>query len=430
MKSWKTSLLLLSTALGLQACGGSSIETGAIPQPHPSATVQLGAFNLGSDFPADLQIPSGPGLGNTAFVLTVTPPSIIPLNLDSNPIEVSQTFPILDTGNLQALGTPNNLLILNAQQGFVLGSSGVSYFNPSTGQILETQSLVEPLAINTPLVGSGSCDYDGDGTEETQLEVDSFAPNFPADLAFLGGKLFVTVSNGCFSGFESFYLPGLLLAFDVNDSAPYLTPATTPFTLLPGFNATAITVHQDRLWITSTGDTTLLDGASLPETDSFLTELDPENLEILQSLNLGLVAANFQPMAVTQEGDRGFLGSSAFSEVYEIDLEDFSVVRGANNPIQIFDVATDFLSDQEISEDGQTLMVSSFNQSAVKRVDLREEEAIVLPEVLDFAFTGQPGVTGAGPMALRPGTPGEDFTGPDLWLLTSNPGTVSNATTY
>jgi hypothetical protein len=33
-------------------------------------------------------------------------------------------------------------------------------------------------------------------------------------------------------------------------------------------------------------------------------------------------------------------------------------------------------------------------------------------------------------MALHPGQPNVDFTGPDLWVLTSSPGTVSSAKTY
>jgi hypothetical protein len=145
---------------------------------------------------------------------------------------------------------------------------------------------------------------------------------------------------------------------------------------------------------------------------------------------MGEVALNFQPLAVSADAKRGFIGSSAFSEVYEIDLASFTALRGESNPIPITDEAADFISDQEIAEGGEILFVSSFNRSAVNAIDLTSSERTVLPTSLDFAFPDNPGVTGAGPMAIRPGVPGRDFTGPDLFVLTASPGTVSTATTY
>src|SRR6185369_17470139 len=110
--------------------------------------------------------------------------------------------------------------------------------------------------------------------------------------------------------------------------SPFLTPASTPFIVLNGFDATGLTVANGKLIATSTGDNELVSGNSVPETASILDEIDPNSLSITRSLNLGLVAANFQPLAVTEDGKSGFIGSSAFSEVYEIDLQNFGVLRG------------------------------------------------------------------------------------------------------
>jgi hypothetical protein len=90
----------------------------------------------------------------------------------------------------------------------------------------------------------------------------------------------------------------------------------------------------------------------------------------------------------------------------------------------------DYISDQAMAFGDEVLMVSSFNHSSIRGVDLTAEPLAALGAELDFAFPENPGVTGAGPMALRPGQPGVDFGGPDLWVLTGSPGTVSAATTY
>lgn len=72
----------------------------------------------------------------------------------------------------------------------------------------------------------------------------------------------------------------------------------------------------------------------------------------------------------------------------------------------------------------------SFNNSKVYAVDLAGDEPTLLPDVVDLSFPGGLGITGAGPGALRPGEPGVDFTTPDLFVLTSNPGTVAAIKTY
>ncbi len=413
--------------------GGSLPGQGTMTTPasFSQAAVTLGAFSLGGDFPPDIKISDEPGLDSTAFVLTFSPAAVIPIDLDSNPPKVSAQFPILDVSTLPEAAFPNHVLILSPTQGFLLGSTHVIYFNPSTGNILQKLSLVEPINLSQALPYSMPGDCDQDSFPENSVGPGFFAPSFPADMAVANDRLFVTMSNTCFdAGFESFYVQGILLIFDLNGTPPFLTPASKPFLVLPGFNATGITTLDDHLIVTSTGDTSLAGGAAIPQTPSFLAEVDPGNLQISNVLNLGLVAANFQPLAVTSDGASGFIGSSAFSEVYEIDLENFSVLRGGNNPILIFGETDDFMTDQEIAFGDQILFVSSFNHSAVRAVDLTTIQRNVLGTILDFSFESNPGVTGAGPMALRPGAPNVDFTGPDLWVLTGSPGTVSTAVTY
>ncbi len=419
-------LVLIVATLG---CSNATVSTNS--DPSLNAQVTLNAFSLGNDFPPDIQIADIPGMRSTAFVVSFSPAGVIPINLDTNPLTVSSQFESLDLSGVTGVGFPNNVLLFSPTAALLLGSEGLVYFNPTTGVVFQIVPLTDPIQLTQTLEYSRAGDCDFDSVPESSVGPGPFSPGFPADLAVIDSRVFVTMSNGCFDvDFSSFYIQGILLVFDLNDSPPFLTPASTPFLVLEGFNATGLTVANGKLIVTNTGDTALSGAVSTPETPSILEEVDPNSLEITRSLNLGMVAANFGSIAVTSDGSRGFIGSSAFSEVYEINLDNLSVIRGAANPIQIFNSEADFITDQKLNESGDILFVSSGNHMAVRVIDLTSPDLTVLPDILDFSFPGNPSASGAGPMAIRPGIPGEDFSGPDLIVLTGSPGTVSAAKTY
>ncbi|MFO1464158.1 MAG: hypothetical protein U1F66_10315 [bacterium] len=445
MKGLPSTILLLTACAALGAgCASGTIQTNpgngnnntgngdqSTPASFAGATVNLNAFSLGGDFPPDLQIPDVAGMDSTAFVVNFTPAGVVPIDLEANPLKVSTKFATFDASAIPEAAFPNHVEILSPTQAFLLGGSGVVYYNPTSGAVFQVLDLTTPVNLTQALPLSGPCDYDFDTVPDTQVGPGSFSPNFAADLTVIGNRLFVSMSNACFdASFSSFYVQGLVRVFDINNTPPYLTPAAKPFIVLNGFNATGLSLANGKLIATSTGDTKLVSGNTVPETDSILDEIDPNSLTVTRSLNLGKVAANFQPLAVTEDGKSGFIGSSAFSEVYEIDLGALTALRGAANPIEISGAANDFITDQDIAFGGELLFVSSFNRSAVNAVDLTTSDRKVLGNALDFAFPSSPGITGAGPMALRPGQPAADFSGPDLFVLTSSPGTISTATTY
>ncbi|MDX1386321.1 MAG: hypothetical protein R3257_01940 [bacterium] len=441
-------LCLLLSLIATFGCAGVGIETVSNPPSNPSenggpvgpdpkttpesfvsALVTLNFFALGGDFPPNLVIPDIDGMRGTAFVISFFPTAVIPIDLDTG--AVSTKFQLFDASAIPEAAFPNSLWIESPSRAYLLGFTHVVVFNPTTGTLLGTRSLTDPINLTQILPYSQPGDCDGNNIDESSVGPGPYSPSFPASVAVHSGRLFVTMSNACFDpSFESFYVQGILLVFDILDSAPYLTPASTPFLVLPGFNVTGLTATSDRLIATSTGDTSLQSGVAIPETDSFLTEIDPVDIKINRLLNLGLVAVNFQALAVNAPETLGFIGSSAFSEMYEIDLENFLALRGKDDPIVLFAGDDDFISDQEIAYGDQVLFASSFNHSGVKGVDLTDPNRMVLPNVLDFSFESNPGVTGAGPMALRPGQAGIDYSGPDLWVLTASPGTLSNARTY
>lgn len=443
MKRLVTQTLMLLALAGFAACGSGNVQTGpGNPNPGGSdgdmttaesfaaATAVLNAFSIGADFPPDFVIPDVAGMESTGFLVSFSPAGVVPIDLSANPLKVSTQFATLDASAIPEAAFPNHVEILSPTQAFLLAGSGVVYFNPTTGVVFQSLDLTVPVNLTETLDYSRPGDCDFDTVDESSVGPGPFSPGFAADLAVIGDRLFVSMSNACFdASFSSFYVQGLVLVFDINDGAPFLTPAATPYLALSGFNATGLTVANGKLIATSTGDTELAGSVTTPETPSILDEIDPGTLEITRSLNLGLVAANFQPLAVTEDGTSGFLGSSAFSEIYEIDLQNFTAKRGAANPIAITSNDNDYITDQEIAFGGEILFVSSFNRSAVNAVDLTTAGREVVGHALDFEFP-EPGVTGAGPMAVRPGEPGADYTGPDLFVLTSSPGTISTGTTY
>lgn len=433
----KISLILSMLLISLvSACGGTGIETSSSPEPDSNTRVQLNLFNLGSDFPPAIVIPDKEGMRSTAFVLTFDPPAVLPIDLDTR--EISENFKIFDASSIPEAVYPIALWIQNAELGFILGgfdANGFSAthliaFNPSTGAHLLTRSIVSPINLTMAYPLSGACDYDLDGVEETEVGPGNFLPNFATGLAVHGNKLFITLSDVCFVGeYELEYGPGVLFAFNLAPAPDYLDPADPEFLILPGYNPTAITPLNDRLLITSSGSNSFDGVNNIAETPSFLSAVDPLSLTLLDEVNLGLVAANFQPVAVTTDESQAFVGSTIFNQAYQIDLNSFSVLRGVDNPIQVFTEEVGYISDQALDNNEETLWVSGFNQSAVHGIDLNDPSLPVLPDILNFAFPENPGVTGIGPIAFRPGQPEVDFNGPNLWVLTAFPGTLSAANT-
>ena len=110
------------------------------------------------------------------------------------------------------------------------------------------------------------------------------------------------------------------------------------------------------------------------------------------------------------------------------------VLRGLDNPHVVTD-GHDFISDVDLSVDDTFFYAASFELSSVYPFDLSQ----MPPARGDGLVVGYPsGVTednpsgantGAGPMAVRPGSRGIDYDGADLFVLTGYPGTLVALTT-
>lgn len=445
------SLLFLSACgSGIEVAPGNTLpnvtppngtpQVSPTPVPPKLTEVTPNAFNIGSLYPADLDIVNQPGIQNVAFITTSFPGSVIAVDLNSNPLTAiaSMGLSSLRPGS----GIPNNLFVVDATHAFLLTSSAVIYFNPSDSNpvtsIYQTLDLTGSITLTANLA-----QVDANGNSLPDINKDNnmgnpnhFIPSFPASMVFAGNKLAVSFSNVFFVGFSLDHaVQGVVRWFNINTSFPYLSPSTTEYVATSGFNLTGLTLLPNgNVLATNTGVTKFTPDFSnqLPVTPGSVDLMDFNTVQNIGTVDLGMTSPAFQAWAVTPDGSKAFIGSATGGYVLEVGLNPFTVLRGESNPIVVTNAAngTDFLDSVVMGRLGGGIFPMSFNNSKVFAVDLTALPPVLIADSIDLTDPSTPGVTGAGPGALRPGTPGVDFSGPDLFVLTGNPGTMAAIKTY
>ncbi len=395
----------------LCACGNSRIVA---QQGDPDAGASAyGVFALAGDFPADVVIPDIDGMRSTAFVVSASDPAgVIAVDIDSDPMELSQNF----AGFLAANGSgiPAKLLITAIDRAYLLTSNAVILFDPRSGQMRDFTSVIEELSI-----GSEQTNSNGTAANST------LKPVYPGGIAILGDRLFVSSANYIRTEAPAVAAPGTIQVFQINSDG---STDRIGYILTTDYNPTGLAVRGDEeLIAVNSGVINIVDSEGQPQTDASIDIVDPETLSITANIPLGAVAASYYAPAITNDGSRAFVGSAAYGHIYEIDLINRQILRSLDNPIAITP-QSDFISAAALSVDDGLLFASSFEQSAVFPVELTETD----PVAGDPFIVGFPaGVTdenpsgantGAGPIAVRPGSRGVDYDGADLFVLTGYPG--------
>ena len=440
-------LFLTALLLSLASCGGGGMftnqdEISPLPDDNSTAkectvenkcsvTITKNAFLLGSDFPADIVIPDIDNMRGTAFIVTSSSPSgVIPVDLDSNPLSISKKFAPFVAPD--GTGFPSSLFIASQNRAFLLTSSHVIDFNPENGEV--NTSLALSRKIELPA---------NHRTRSDASIVTDITPDYPSSVVASGGKLFVTTSNYVNPVAPAVANPGTVLVFEISAAAPYLKFSTAIATT--GFVPTGITkISEDKIAITNSGVSDLVDAHAEPKTESSIDILDVKTLKITKNISLGKAGLSFQEMAVTHDGKRAFIGSTSYGELYELDLENGVALQTHDNPIVISgsSVGSDYLTAQVISHDDKYVFVASFENSAIYPVDISGDSPLALPAHFStepFVIGFPAGVTsqnptgentGAGPLAVRHGIPGTDFTSPDIFATTGYPGTIVAINTH
>ncbi len=432
----KAGVTAFLTALLLSSCGGGGLYTNADITPQSTlsqsadagtATITKDAFLFASPYPARILIPDIDGMRDTAFVVSTTDPSgVIAIDLTQTPFVLSQKFKGVTspTGS----GLPNGLVIQSATRAFLLTSFAVVDFNPTTGGVNGTTMLPQTITLSTPLPLSKPFDYDNNGSDNTTIT--DIAIRSPGGIAIANNTLWIPTANYLRYTAPAVAAPGLVLRYTITSSG--LTPASVPYIVTSGFNPTGIVATGSTVLVTNSGVIDIVGGEAIPQTPSSVDMWDATTGALIANVPADLAALSFATPAVDGEGRFAYYGSVAFSEVYQLDIAQRQFTRNLTNPIPLAGANTpDYITGMAISPDNGRAYVGSFDHSALFMLNLTASPINALSTSYSVGFPkgvsaeNPTGVnTGVGDIAIRPGKPGVDFQGPDIFVLTGNPGTL------
>lgn len=425
-------LCVLAMTAVVTACADSTVYTNAdktaqtttsISADAGTATVTKDAFLFASPYPARIIIPDIDGMNGTAFIVsTMSPAGVLAIDLDSTPIQLSKTFKGVVSPD--GTGLPNNLAIQSATRAVMLTSSHLIDFNPTSGAIRSTVALPKSITLPQSMPLSGPLDYDNDGIIDTHITEVPLA--FPGGILVTGSSIWITTANYLRYTSPAVAAPGLLLHYTSTGSGISATPTVT---VTSGFNPTGIAQAGNSLLVTNSGVITISGGEAQPQTPSSVDMVDMTTGAITATIPADLSALAFFAPAVDAEGRFAYYGSSAFSEVYQLDVANKTFTRNLLNPIILGGAnAADFLTAIALTPDGGRAYVGSFDLSRVFLLDITAAPIVPLPTSYVVGFPkgvsaeNPSGVnTGISDMTTRPGTT-------DLFVLTGNPGTLITIT--
>ena len=411
------------------SCQHSVMLETAVPSAEISVTPQgytQTKLALGSDFPADILIPDIDGMRETAFILSASQPAgVLAIDISKTPLKQSSAFPIFLSP--PGTGIPNNLWIQSVTQGFLITSSHLIFYNPGTGKIYQQINLLQTYSLPSGLSNSNESPAGA-----------SLKLSFPSDVAVLGNSIFVLFSNYLRVERPAITAPGVLLQFsadwDQNQIGVNPTLITTPY-----FNPVSITPIREKLWIGQSGVIDRQGGQGITQTESAISIWSPEKQQWVKTLSFGTSGLSFDSITTNRDETVGWIGSATRNVLYELDLVNTALLHGNTDPIIVSENGGeqhDSISDVSISSDEQKIYISSFNQSRVYIANLSRG---IVSSIGDFFPIGHPAGetpenpsganTGAGPSKTRPGIPGIDFSGPDLFILSGYPGALYALTT-
>ena len=324
----------------------------------------------------------------------------------------------------------------------------------------------EPIA--TSVSAAGFC----------EAGVPSYLSSFTSGAALVGERLFVSTSNlGNDAGTtEPQYLPGSVLVYDIDLSVapPTLTPnAATPVLLTSGFNPTQVTGldlgGRRFVLVTLSGaigvepddpGTSEIEGAGVALTDAAIDVIDADTLNHVATIPLARAGLAFNRLAVDPTQRVAAIGSAIQRWLLAIDLEPLATLPAAPPTPLILDGSTGpnavlfdgsapfqiparsdgapsgtcpgFTAGVAFNDAGTALYLTDFCDGTLTQVDVALDAGP--PAASQFSIGEQLNVTAAlradtlgerhspGALQVRPGEPGVDFDGPDVFLTVGDPG--------
>ncbi len=435
---------LLLACASLEACGGGSIVV-APGKPGNPETGEPGETNLGRPMPSAIRIPDLASLEATAFVVDAMVPSgIFRIDLAGGeapyPFE-SYSFSAYDKFHN---AIPDELLILDEDYAFLTTSAldirmegeAIHLFDPTPAD------PARPLIVSVPVfrVSLDPAEPNSKGEPVSDL-----LPSYTSGIAASNGKLYVCTSNFSHTGSSPICPPGTVLIYRWNPelNSADITPSDPSHLVTTRFNPTEVTALGERfVLVTNTGVISIEGTWAVAKTQGSVDVIDTALDCIVATYPLGLGAPSFKPIAITPDRTRALLGSVANNYVYELDLtilDDIpaacpeevpelgeAVLAGPENPIVVGSSqgrVNDFIVQVGLNWNGTRAYATGYNSGTLSIFEVETRAGVASPKRAATVKVLTPQTPtqeehGPGPLAVRPGRPGIDYSGPDLFVLT------------
>jgi hypothetical protein len=374
--------------------------TTAAPVSATLALNQFAAFRETASI-ADLQ-PGSPGLAKKLFALE-DKGFVRVLDLSGAKPVLDRAIQLDPAGPFPQGAAAGSLSIVDDHTAVVTesGNEAVYVFDPSTAQTASDVTKIDltgtAVSFNTPQVNSVG-----------QPVASPMTLSFTASAIVSQGKLFIASSNLD----ASFNLnPGTVVAFDMNPVTKALSGGSLIVTSC--FDPTRLT-----RW-TAAGSEALLcvNAGNNGKSPSSVDVIDPKTATLLTSVQLGQVSA-FGAVAITPDGKHGYIGSQSAAEVYELDLSQFGSPKLVGTIALPAAAGLNFIAGIGVSQSGSYVYATNFNSSTLSIIDVAARKCV--GSVAGFQRNGDPTQfqCNASALAVRPGVPGVDFTGPPVFVAT------------
>ncbi len=361
--------------------------------------VERNLATLGS-VPADIKI-----RGSRAYVINGFSNNIQVFDLNQNPPQLLDVIVVPPGSN------PISMDFLGDNQAYVANNSSqsVAVVNIQTGACETLIVSAEDQGTTIPC--------------ENVINVPSNTFEEPSGVKAANGKVYISNNNldENFSpngnGFLTVLSSGTNQVLDIIDAS--------------GANTSSMTTIDDTLYVLNNGNI-LFDF----ETFEFSCDFDfPPSIDLIDigtdtvfdSIDIPLNEQNSNvclPNNLTATSDGfGYTGLGLVGALLKVDLFEGTVINGPDNPIIITDL-TGLNNTADIAIKDGLLFTTLFNSDQVAVLDTSTDQVDPFPYITPFPA----GIRGDDPnsqlfdgvqsLAIRPGEPGVDFTGADIYFIT------------
>jgi hypothetical protein len=379
---------------------GAVVDDTSIGVTILSQAVRRGLAQLGST-PTGIEI-----RGNRAYVINGFSNNIQIFDLDQSTPEQIGTI-VLPQGS-----NPVAMAFLDDTRAYVANNIGQSVALVN----LQTRNC-ELIIVRT---GEGN---NFPPCQEVRFAAGAFED--PSGIAVANGKVYV--SNDNLDEFFEPAGPGFISVINAENNQFMGTIGAS------GANTGGMTVIGNRIYVVNAGDI-----SSTPDFSEFFCDfdfppsidvIDVESDSIIDTIDIPLSETNSKVclpnrIAPTPDGRFGYMGLGLVGAILKVNLETNTIVNGPSNPIIVTDVSgLNNTGDIEINDEGFGF-TTLFNSDQIAVIDTANDEISPFP----FSFFFPAGIRADNPnsdlfdgvlfLAIRPGTPGVDFGGADIFYIT------------